>query len=227
MKDVLVFTPVLRLEPETRQAIFSLEWDGPLTILLQRDNPHFDRDVRDRWELDGTDELPKAHANVLHQYERGREAFLKGRYDALLVIEHDIIAPKDTLKRLWALEADLAYGVYYFRGGSPVLNIFRRFYPWPETARNIGDSLSLHPDLLRKAVKDGVVECSGAGLGCVLIQRRVIEETPFVAPVDPGYFDTEWLYAVHGKGYKMMADMRVVCGHKLPDGRVLRPEFGV
>jgi hypothetical protein len=225
MRDVLVFTPVLRLEPETRQAIFSLEWDGPITILLQRDNPHFSREIRDRWEVDGTDELKAAHANVLHQYQRGQEVFLKGRYEAMLIIEHDVIPPKDTLKRLASLEADLAYGVYYFRGDDPVLNVFQRYYPWPQMSRNTGESLSAHPDLLKKAIQAGVTECSGGGLGCVLIRRRVLEETPFEAPKDPGYFDTEWVYKAHAAGYKMMADMRVVCGHKLPDGKILKPDF--
>jgi hypothetical protein len=46
---------------------------------------------------------------------------------------------------------------------------------------------------------------------------------PFEPPVDRGYFDNEWLYKVHRAGYKMMADMSVICGHKSADGQVLWP----
>jgi hypothetical protein len=222
--DVLVFTPVLRIEPETVQAITSLEWDGPISFLLQRDNPFFTRKgIRDRVEAQGEAEIDEAHANVLHQYQRGRETFLAGRYDAMLIIEHDIIPPADTLTKLAALEADLAYGVYMFRGKMPVVNVMNRYYPWPQASRNVGESLSLHPELWEKALSEGQTECSGAGLGCVLIQRKVLEEMPFEPPEDRGYFDNEWLYKVHRAGYKMMADMSVICGHKSADGQVLWP----
>ena len=222
--DVLVFTPVLRIEPETVQAITSLEWDGPISFLLQRDNPYFTRQgIRDRVEAQGEAEIDEAHANVLHQYQRGRETFLNGRYGAMLIIEHDIIPPADTLTKLAALEADLAYGVYMFRGKMPVVNVMNRYYQWPQASRNVGESLSLHPELWEKALSEGQTECSGAGLGCVLIQRKVLEEMPFEPPVDRGYFDNEWLYKVHRAGYKMMADMSVLCGHKSADGQVLWP----
>ena len=115
IKDVLIFTPVYRLEPETVEAVFALDWDGPLSWLFQRDNPH---------------DSSKPKTNQLHQYQRGREAFLKGGYDAMLVIESDIIPPKDALKRLAALQADCGYGVYQFRR-SRIINIFE-LYPTAE-----------------------------------------------------------------------------------------------
>jgi len=227
MKDILVFTPVLRLEPETTQALFALEWEGELTFLLQRDNPYFKRVILDRKETRNAEENDQAFANVLHQYQRGREMFLKGKYEAMLLIENDIIPPADTLKRLAALNADLAYGVYLFRGEEPVVNVLRRYYPWPQTSRNIGESMSLHHRLWERAIRQGLTECSGAGLGCVLIKRHVIEEYPFEAPKDRGFFDFEWGSNVHRAGYRMMADMRVLCGHKGPDGKILRPEKSI
>ena len=101
MRDLLVFCPVLRLEPETVTGMFALEWDGPISILLQRDNP-----------------TGNPYLDHLHQYQRGREAFLNGRYEGMLVVESDVIVPGDTLRRLVGLVqdgADVAYGVYLFR----------------------------------------------------------------------------------------------------------------
>ncbi len=102
--DVMVFCPVYRLEPETVQALCALRWDDPLTVVWQRDNPAQTGDERaDGW------------ANHLHQYQRGYETFMAGRFDAMLVIESDIIPPEDTLERLAALPCDVAYGAYVFR----------------------------------------------------------------------------------------------------------------
>lgn len=210
VQDVLVFTPILRLEPETVRGLLALQWDGALSVVLQRDNPISSGDAR----ADG-------YANHLHQYHRSQELFLAGRYDAMLVIESDIIPPADTLMRLAALPADVAYGAYMFRGGR-VVNILNRYYEWPRQARNMGESLSFR-GLWDAACTQGVIDCSGSGLGCTLIHRRVLETTPFRAPADGGFFDWDWTQAVYSAGHRMMADTRVQCGHVDTDGSVLWP----
>lgn len=213
MLDILIFTPVYRLEPETVLAIFAMEWDGPLTTILQRDNPR----KKGRRE-DGI-------ANHFHQYQRGRELLLRGPYDAMLVIESDIIPPPDTIKRLAALDVDVAYGCYVFRNNRcPVVNIFEAY---PEKngirSRNVGESLTVR-GLWADAVKAGVIKCSGAGFGCVLIKRHVIEEVPFRLIPTNGHCDTPWTRDVWRAGFSMMADTRVLCGHKDEDGTILWPE---
>lgn len=212
ISDVMVFTPVYRLEPETVQAIMALEWDGPLTLVLQRDNPHQAETARKTGVL-----------NHLHQYQRGRETFLSGGYDAMLVIESDIIPPPDTLQRLAALEADLAYGCYVFRN-TPVVNVFEAY---PRPSMNTGESLSCHPGKWDRAREQGVVNCSGGGLGCVLIKRHVIEQTPFRifnADISPVHCDSYFTSDCWQAGYDMQADTAVLCGHKREDGVILRPE---
>lgn len=206
MRDVLVFTPVLRLEPETVQALMDLEWEGPLTLCLQRDNPTGDG-REDHW----------------HQYERARELFLAGPYEAMLVIESDIVPPRDVLKRLAALEADCAYGVYRFRA-SNVVNVFER-YPVPQP-RNMGQTLSAKPRLLRAACRAGVTACSGGGLGVILIRRRVLEAIAFRIDGRRGpHCDTFFNKDVLAHGFSQKADMRLVCGHIDEDGTVLWPDL--
>lgn len=206
----MVFTPVLRLEPETVKAIFAMEWDGPLTIVLQRDNPITGENVRQA-----------GYQNHLHQYQRGREMFLAGPFDAMLIIESDIIPPADALRRLAALPADVAYGCYVFRGGR-VVNVLERYYGWPRQARNMGESLTVR-GLYDAAIRQGVIDCSGSGLGCVLIHRHVVEAMPFERPADGGFFDWDWTQVVYRAGYRMMADMAVQCGHVDTTGEVLWP----
>lgn len=204
MRDVLIFTPLLRLEAATVQALLSLEWEGALSLLLQRDNPLGDR-VSDH----------------LHQYRRGRELFLSGPYEAMLVVESDVVPPANTLRELAALECDVAYGCTVFRnkGHQSVVNILERY---PGQARNIGESLSLR-GLWQAALRQGVIECSGAGLACVLIRRHVLDAIDF--RVQGGtYCDNAWTRDVFEAGYSMKACTRVLCDHIDEDGTVLRPE---
>lgn len=210
IRDILAFTPVYRLEPETVQALFALEWGGPLSFLLQRDNPG-GSGIENHW----------------HQYARGRETFLRGPHDALLVVESDIIVPPDALARLAALDCDVAYGVYVFRSKvSPVVNVFERYADrGGRPARNAGESLTVR-GLWAEAQRQGVVECSGGGLGIILIKRHVLEAVPFELPPDLGgktFCDTPWTQAVYQKGYTMRADTGVRCGHKDTDGEMLWP----
>lgn len=200
MDDVLVFTPVLRLEPETIRAIMGLQVDGAISLLLQRDNPYGD-----------------GPTNHLHQYRRARDLFLAGTYDAVMVIESDIVPPADALRRLADLDADVAYGCYMFRPGN-VVNVLQRY---PQPARNVGESLSCHPGLWDSAKKQGVIECSGSGLGCILIRRNVIESVPFeMEPGAVGFFDYYWTEQVYRAGYSMKADTALTCQHIDTDGSI-------
>jgi hypothetical protein len=204
MRDVLIFTPVLRLEAETVRALMRLEWEGPLSLLLQQDNPSGNR-VQDH----------------LHQYQRGREAFLNGSYEAMLVVESDIVPPPDALQRLAALDCDIAYGCTVFRakGSTHVVNILERY---PGHARNTGESLTVR-GLWQEALRRGAIECSGSGLACVLIQRRVLEAIEFRSE-EGMYCDVAWTEDVYRAGFSMKADARVLCGHVDAEGAVLWPE---
>jgi hypothetical protein len=211
--DVMVFTPVHRLEPQTVQALLALEpGDGAVTLVLQRDNPRRTDDARaDGW------------SNHLHQYQRGLELFQASRCDAMLVVESDMIPPPDALVRLAALPADVAFGCYVFRQGTgDVVNVLERYHRWPKQARNIGESLSVR-GLWETAQEQGVIDCSGSGLGCTLIRRPVLEQAPFEAQPDNGFFDWHWVQTVYAQGWRMMADCNLHCGHVTPDGRVLWP----
>jgi hypothetical protein len=207
LKDILIFVPVLGLEAETIRSIFALRLHGAVSVLMQRDNPS-----------------GNPYADHLHQYQRGREAFLAGPYDGLMIIESDMIVPPDALERLSALHADVAYGCYLYRVGR-VVNVLERYAPWPEPAKNPGESLSIRHLWLAAQAK-GIIDCSGSGLGCVLIDRRVIEAVPFTDEMTRSgrqFFDYPWTCAVYEAGYHMMADCGVQCGHINQDGSVLWP----
>ena len=202
---VLGFCPTYRVEPETREALIAQQWAGGYDVVFTRDNPYPHDDA--------------GRANILHNYRKARQACLGGGYDALWVVESDIIPPLDALKKLNALGADVAYGAYLFRSwgaaGGPVINVCRHVVaPAPD------QSLSFYPDEYR-AAWGKVIRCSGSGTGCILIRRRALEAIDF-RPCQ-AHCDSAFTEDVFKAGLRMMADMTVVCGHKAPDGQITWP----
>jgi hypothetical protein len=136
----------------------------------------------------------------------------------MLVIESDIIPPPDTLKKLAAVDADMAYGVYVFRV-SEVVNVFEAY---PRPSRNPGESLSVRG--LWPKLKNRVIDCSGGGLGCVLIKRDVLRETGFrLDETGAAFCDSPFTRDCWRAGYEMKADTSVICGHVREDGVTLWP----
>lgn len=209
---VLLFCPTKRLEPETVKAVFALQGE-PVDFLFTRDNPHVgEAGVDARYGEAGKQ-------NILHNYRKGRRAALDGGYDAMLCLESDIIPPPDALSRLLAIEGDVNHGTYMFRSGSePVINIARH----ARTAGCPDVSLRYHPLVLR-AQWGNVIPCTGLGLGCTLIHRRVLEQVDFRLAPEGGHCDWAFACDAISGGWRLMADLGLHCGHKRPDGVILWP----
>ena len=189
-------------------SVLALEWDGPLTWHFQRDNP--------LTEADHEDERVRGVLNHLHQYRRGRELFLAGPYDAMLVIESDIIPPPDTLKRLAAIDTDVAYGLYLFRRTRTV-NLYEHY---GEGARNRQTATYRH----------GAWEKAARGLTSPAQARRPHPVTSWrpstftLSPeMSPRVCDRWFTTDVYAAGFQQWADVRAACGHKDTDGTILWP----
>lgn len=161
--------------------VFTPTWERPDGSLAMRpevaaavEAQHFDGDLV--WEIGLHNPIPaQSHQNVLAQFQRGRELFLASDCDALLTLEHDVVLPDErAVQRLYDTPADVVYGVYLLRHGNKVVNAFEYVGD-----RNLGESLTLHPRKLADARRRGVVRVSGAGNGCLLIRRHVVEQFEF------------------------------------------------
>ena len=118
---ILLYCPTYKYENGSK-AIFSETLDSikalivpdgvDLKVVIGTDNPY-----------PITGDGYKDHRNTLHQYQAARQRTLRGRYDALLTIEHDQIVPEDALVKMLEVRGDVVYGVYALRRGAPILNI--------------------------------------------------------------------------------------------------------
>lgn len=206
-RSVLVVTPTYGnlLRPETTAAgSRALAWDGAVKWEVLRHNPFPAPDMR----------------NVLAQYQRAREIALSLQVDALLTIEHDMVPPPEALMKLWSAQKPVVYGVYLLRHGVKVLNTYEY-----AGARNLGESLSLHPDRLEAARKGGeLVRVSGVGFGCTLIRREVLERFEFHGGPSADDYTPDVPFATDlvRAGVEQWAHFGVLCGH-VDEGRVLMP----
>src|SRR4030095_15258576 len=153
---VLVFTPTIgdQMRAETRASIAAQKTEIPFVWEVSAHNPLWGKKV----------------ANVGAQYQRARSLCLAGNYDALLTVEDDMVIPPDALEKLWHTDAPVVYGVYLLRHGTPALNTWQYL-----DNKNLGMTLSLYPNELRKYWRQGWGQVSGVGWGCTLIRRQVLE----------------------------------------------------
>ena len=167
---LLIFTPTWidaatgedAVHPDCAAAIkaqVGVEFDWHVTA----DNPHPVGDYR----------------NVLHQYQQAREWFLKmGEYEAMLTVEHDNVLPDpEAVKRMVETPGDVVYAPYMLRHGARILSTWQYI-----NDRNLGMSLSHYQAELHQAREEIVHRVSGAGFGCTLIRRHVLETIEFSGP---------------------------------------------
>jgi hypothetical protein len=213
---VLLYCPTfehqgkLAIREETQACIDALEWGGTLDVIIDSSQPHHPYDPAD---------LYHSHENTLLKYQKARRLTLEGGYDALFIVEHDMLIPANALQKLWAVRGDVVYGAYMFRNGNPTLNLLR----WTNT-RSIDQSMQFYPEDIRYARAQVVFRVSGAGFGCTLIRRSALEQVEMrgnrgghPAPDMPFAEDCE------RAGIVQMGHFGVTCGHIRPDGFVLWP----
>ena len=160
------------------------------------------------------------HENTLYQYRYARQRMVGGDYSHLFIIEHDMIIPEDALVKLLATDADVVYGLYLFRHVRPILNACRAVNSrWPDM------SLSLFPEIAKKAKEQGWIEVSGSGFGCTLIRRKVLETFDMRRSELGGHPSPDMPFAADcmRNGFKQICRFDVICGHIKPDGDVLIP----
>lgn len=210
MSGVFVVTPMMR-EPSGKprlfgralQSAFSLEWSGQL----------------DHFTANGSDDYSRPNETVTRKYQDARDVFLAGKWDYFLSVEYDMIVPPDGLKRLVALDADIAYGLYVFRHGGR-----RDWSAYTELTVTSGQSLSKQPAEARR-LWGSAVNVAGIGQGFTLIKRYVLEAMPFRNW--PGVC-SDWAMAIDAAraGLTQVADLGCVCGHMTitPSPQVIWPD---
>jgi len=167
----------------------------------------------------GDDDPNLSHPeNLTRKHARMKNDALGSDADALLTIEADLIVPVNALVKLADLPFDICCGLYVSRSSRIWLCI-------PTIDGYKGNALNADPAAAR-AAWGTVLPSEGAGFGCTLIHRRVLEAITF-RNHPKGKFADDWQFALDckEKGFTMAHDLGVVCGHILHEGGVLWPDI--
>ena len=167
--------------------------------------------------------------NVFRKYQQARTLALAGNYDALMLLESDMVIPPDAVTQLAALDAPVAYGAYVLRHGMNVWNAC--------VALDDFGGFFLTDTIVREnaphewnALQAGLpFQVYGSGFGCLLLRRDVLQEIPFRNSLGArvGDYHVDWLFAAdcNARGIRQMLNPRVVCGHVDEDGAILYPDL--
>jgi hypothetical protein len=219
MTRVLIFTPTW-LDPKTGEDAIRPECEASIKAQVFDE---FD------WHV-GTDN-PYAigdYRNVLHQYQAAREWFLNWGdcesipYEAMLTVEHDNVLPDPgALQRMFDTPGDVIYAPYMLRHGARFLNTWTY-----ENDRQLGEPLNHHKLEFLQALVDVVYRVSGAGFGCTLMRRAVLEKIEFTPPAgndDNWVPDLRFAKACLAAGFVANGRFDVPVGHFDEEGRLLQP----
>ena len=197
---ILTFCPTApRLEPEVLHSLLNQGGVQFNDLMLTRDNPYNGENGRVLW-------------NVQLAYEKMRQVVLTQGYAKVWVVESDTIPPLDALSKLLEVDAPSVSGLYALRRGSMGPNvrkpITREMFKWDELKPKWGSTITT----------------AGGCMGCVLLDRSAIEDFCFVDEANPNAPDVPMMEYHWHKGFKQVARLDVICGHKQPSGEILWPD---
>ena len=201
---ILIFCPTARLEPETVNAIFNQTGVQFRDTLFTFDNPY---------------PFVKMEAlkNIEYNYEKMRRIALAEGYEKVWIVESDIIPPHDALAKLLEVKAPVVGGMYALRHGAYPPNFFKN------SPSLVTDELMKWPEIF--ASKKPIIETSGVCMGCLLVDRSVLEEIPFTLPrTDYHAPDIPMMQYCCAHGIKQIGRIDVSCGHKKPSGEIIYPD---
>lgn len=205
---VLIYCPIAPKTPKvyarTITSLFRMEWPHYAPIVFGRnDNP------------------ATKYSDITAKHNEARSMALAGGFDALLLVENDMILPPDALLKMAAVDADVVYGLYVNRHG------WRKWLAYTYLDSLGGVSLSDDKERAR-AAWGRVVPTVGVGMGCTLIRRNVLEAIKFVTPANERLAD-DWQFSLdcQAHGFRQAHDMSVHCGHIVPgNAHILWPDIG-
>lgn len=192
--NILAYIPRSRTIPECEQSILA-----------------FNTRV-DFWH-DWTFNDPNEHrfANITRKTELARVYAVEKGYDALLLLDDDMVFPRDTVERLCATGSDVAYGLTVWRHRPKVWSACI------EIAEPNHVVMYTRETALRDDIWGKTIDVNGVGSYCTLVKRNVLEQVTFERR---GIHNFDYYLAcdLQRLGIKQVCDCGLIVGHVTEHG---------
>ncbi len=158
--------------------------------------------IKDEYKERAIDRIVSSR-NILRKYA------IDNNYDYLLIIEQDVIPPKDVIEKLLNHNKNITAGVYFtqtiYDGKKEIVPMLYKQYD---------EEIGKMRYFTQEELTGNLEEARNAGLGCMLISKEVLEKINFRYIQDKPAFDDVWFANdIRKLGYKIYADTRVKCKH--------------
>ena len=142
-----------------------------------------------------------------------RKTALDKNYDYFLSLEQDVIPPKDVIQRLLSHKKDVVSGLYFNYNTVDGKNILVPML-WGK-AKKEDEILFIDS---KSVIRNSVISVGACGLGCVLINKKVLEKVKFrYDPKKDSFDDMYFSLDVHSNGFDILADTSVKCKHLIKE----------
>ncbi len=155
----------------------------------------------------------KMRDRVTGSHNKIREYFLKNNFDYLLILDQDIIPPLDVIERLILHKKDAVSALFF--GNHNIPNGENRIMPFAwkfiEKEGFWGTTYYLNDNEISS---DSLIEIAFAGMGCILLSKKILNELEFRYDKSIEAWDDRWLgYDLHRLGFNYYLDPKVKCKH--------------
>ena len=145
-----------------------------------------------------------------------RRVMLRDGYDYLFSLESDIMCPPTIIQDLIKRCKEVISGVYLI-GNDEVKIPCITLAEWKSDVGAFGTRL-LYAEEIKEYCNNGVKQVQSAGMGCCLINRRVLQETAFTYDTRlKGHSDIFFFNSMFNKKIPVYVDTDIYCEHKNSD----------
>ena|SRR3989344_5378187 len=145
-----------------------------------------------------------ARDRIIHSRNILRQKVIDDNYDYLLSLEQDVIPPKDIIERLLQHKKEVITAVYFMPRGNTLI---------PLLAINEGKEKYGYIPFEYVDKSKHLIHVNYAGLGVILISKKVLEKIKFRFDEKPGFDDWFFCKDAEREGFKIYADLGIKCKH--------------
>ena len=133
-----------------------------------------------------------------------RQIVIEKNYDYFLSLEQDIVPPKNIVEKLLSHKKDIISALYFMPSNISLIPML--------AIKNNSEKYGYLP--FEYADKNNnLINVNYAGLGAILISKKVLEKIKFRVDEKPGFDDWFFCKDAEKEGFKIYADLSIKCKH--------------